>query len=91
MYFLIEDDDFQRNIILFQINVSANIKKEFDSERVYKNYLKTKIKSHGDEVTDIYEKKVPNLDSNQTCLVVISLDSALKKGDNYYRQVFLRV
>ena len=28
------------------------------------------------------------MDSNQTCLVVISLDSALKKDDNYYLQVF---
>ena len=31
--------------------VSADIKKELDSEPVYnKNYLKTKIKSHGDEL-----------------------------------------
>ena len=38
--------------------VSADIKKEFDSEPVYnKNFLKTKIKSHGDEVTDFYDKK----------------------------------
>ena len=37
--------------------VSADIKKEFDSEPVYKkNYLETKIKSHGDEVTDFYDK-----------------------------------
>ena len=30
------------------------------------------------------------LDSNHTCLVVISLDSALNKNDNYYWQVFLK-
>ena len=30
------------------------------------------------------------MDSNYTCLVVISLDSALKKDDNYYQQVFLK-
>ena len=29
------------------------------------------------------------IDSNHTCLAVISLDSALKKGINYYFQVFL--
>ena len=29
------------------------------------------------------------IDSNHTCLAVISLDSALKKGINYYLQVFL--
>ena len=34
-------------------------------------------------------KKIPKLDSNHTCLAVISLDSALKEDDNYYLQVFL--
>ena len=28
--------------------------------------------------------------SNHTCLAVISMDSALKKDDNYYPQVFLK-
>ena len=37
--------------------VSADVKKKFDSEPVYKkNYLNTKIKSHGDEITDFYDK-----------------------------------
>ena len=52
--------------------------------------MKTKIKFHGNEVTDFYDKKIPKLDSNHTCLAVISLDSALKKDDNYYPQVFLK-
>ena len=52
--------------------------------------MKTKINSHGDEVTDFYDKKNPKLDSNHTCLAVISLDSALKKDDNYYLEVFLK-
>ena len=52
--------------------------------------MKTKIKFHGDEVTDVYDKKVPKVDSNHTCLAVISLDSALKKDDNYYPQVLLK-
>ena len=30
------------------------------------------------------------VDSNHTCLAVISLDSALKKDENYYPQVFLK-
>ena len=38
--------------------VSANIKKEFDSEPFYnKNFLKTKLKSYGDNATDFYDKK----------------------------------
>ena len=30
------------------------------------------------------------MDSNHTCLAVISLDSVLKKDDNYHLQVFLK-
>ena len=72
--------------------VSADIKKEFDSEPVYnKNYLKTKIRSHGNEVTDFYDKKFPKLYlsyHNHTCLPVISLDSALKEMTVIIRKFF---
>ena len=68
IYFLILDD------------ISHDIIKEFDRKPVYnKNHWKTKIKPHGNEVTDFYDKEVPKLDSNHTCLAVISLNSALKK------------
>ena len=36
----------------------------------------------------IFTIKIRKLDSNHTCLAVISLDSAFKKDDNYYPQVF---
>ena len=52
--------------------------------------MKTKIKSHGDEVTNFYGKKIPKLDSNYTCLALIILESALKKDENYSPQVFLK-
>ena len=51
--------------------------------------MKTKIKCHGDEVTDFYDTKILKLDAN-TCLAVISLDSTLKKDGNYYPEVFLK-
>ena len=35
-------------------------------------------------------KEIPKVDSNHTCSAVISLDSALKKDDHYYPQVFLK-
>ena len=54
--------------------------KKIDSEPVYnKELFKTKIKTHGDDVQDFYDKKIPKVDSNHTCLAAISLDSALKK------------
>ena len=49
--------------------------------------MKTKIKFHGNEVTDFYDKKIPKLDSDHTCLAVISLDPLFKKNDSY-PQVF---
>ena len=91
MYFFIEDGDLLEKHNTIWDKVSADIKQKFDSEPVYnKIFLKTKIKSHGDEVSDFYDKKIPKVDSNHTCLEIISLDSALNKDGNYYPQVFLK-
>ena len=58
MYFLIKDDNLLEKYNTIWGNVSGDVKKEFNSEPVYnKNYLKTKIKSHGDKVTDFTIKK----------------------------------
>ena len=82
---LIKDDSLPGKCNTIWDEVSADIIKEFDNEPVY-----DKIKSHDDEVTEFYDKKIPKLDSNCTCLAVISLDSSLKKDDSYYLQVFLK-
>ena len=56
--FMMEDDDLLEEYNTIWDKVSADIKREFHSEPVYnKNYLKTKVKSHGNEVTDFYDKK----------------------------------
>ena len=52
--------------------------------------MKTKIQSHGDDVTDFYDKQITKVDSNHSCLPVTSLDSALKKDENYCLLVFLK-
>ena len=89
MYFLIEDDELLEKYNAILDKVSVDTKKEFDSEIVYnKEFLKTKIKYHGDEVTFFYDKEIIKVDFNHTCLALISLDSALKKDENYYPQVF---
>ena len=36
------------------------------------------------------DKKTFKVESNHTCSAVITLDSALKKDDNYYLQVFFK-
>ena len=77
---LIKDDDLLEQYNAIWDKVSADMKKEFDSEPVCnKEFLKTKIKSHGDEVTDFYFKEIPKVDSKLTCLAVISLDFAQKR------------
>ena len=48
------------------------------------------MKSHGHEVTYFYDKEIPKVGSNQTCLVVISQDFVLKKDESYSLQVFLK-
>ena len=86
---MIEDDDLLEKHNTIWDKVSVDIKKEFDSEPVYNNiFLKAKIKFHGGEVTGFYNKKITKVDSNHTCLAVISLDSALKNDDNYYPKCF---
>ena len=58
MNFLIEGDDLLGKYNTIWGKFRADIKKEFDSEPIYdKTFLKTKIKSRGDEVTDFYDKK----------------------------------
>ena len=58
MYFLIEDVELLGKYNTIWDKVSVDIKKEFDIKPVYnKEFLKTKVKSHGDEVTDFYDKK----------------------------------
>ena len=57
MYFLIEDVDLLEKKNSIWDKVSADVKKEFDSEPVYnKGFLKTKIKPHGDRVTGFHDK-----------------------------------
>ena len=58
MYFLIEDYKLLEKCNTIWDKFSADIRKEFKSEHICnKNYLYPKIKSHGDEVTYIYDKK----------------------------------
>ena len=43
-----------------------------------------KKKLDGDEATDSHEKNVVKLDSNHTCLAIMSLKSAIEKDENSY-------
>ena len=85
MYFLIEADNLLEKYSTIWSKVNANIKKEFDSERVYrKNFIKTKIKFYGDVVRNFYDKEIPKVDSYHTSLAVINF------LNYYYPQMFLK-
>ena len=89
VYFLIGDDYLLGKYNNIWDNVSAEINKERDGEPVYNiKFLKTRIKSYGNEITDFHDKVVHQVYSSLTCLPVISLDSALNKNGNYHLQVF---
>ena len=91
VYFLIKDDDLLEEYNTIWVKVSADIGKGFDNQPVYnKEYLKTKIKSHDDKITDFFDKEISKVDSIYTCLTVISLDFVLKNDESYYSQVFLK-
>ena len=52
---------------------------------IIKNFLKTNIKSHSDEVTYFYHKEILMVESSHNCLAVITLDSTIKRDKNYHR------
>ena len=87
--FLIEDGDLLEKYNTIWDKLNADFKKDFDSDPAYnKQFLKIKIKRHGDE--DFYNTDIHKVDSNHTCLAVISLDSGLKKDGNCSPQVVLK-
>ena len=45
---------------------------------------KVLIFENQNKISDFYDEEIPNVDSNYTCLAVISLETALKKDENYY-------
>ena len=93
IYFLMKDDDLLEKYNTIWDKVCSDIKKEFDSEPVFynKEFLKTKIKSHGDEITEFHDENIAKVDSRHICLAVITLDSTLRKYDLLSASVFERM
>ena len=91
MYLLIEDDDLLGEYNTIWDQVSAYIQKEFESKLAYdKNFLKTKKSLMVMKLKIFTIKKLLKWTLITTCLLVIILDSALKKVENCYPQVFLK-
>ena len=60
MYFLIENNDLLEKYNAIWDKISADIKENL----IVRLFLKTKIKSRGDEATDFCDKEIPKVGSN---------------------------
>ena len=80
-YFLIKNYD-----LLDKYNI-----KEFESKPVYKKqFLKTRVKSYGNEATDLHDNEIYKVGSDGTCSAIINIDSALKKDEKLHPPAFLK-
>ena len=73
---------FCKNMLLFGTKSVLILKKNSIARLSAKNILKIKMKS--DKAIDFHDKGISKVDSNHTCLAVISFDSALNKDRHYY-------
>ena len=90
MRFLIEYEELLGKYDDVWNKVSNSMKKEFDSEPTFNEwFLNTKITSYGDVTRDFYDKEIPKVGCNYTCLWVILVNFVFLKEKNYYPQVFL--
>ena len=76
--------------MVFGIESATVLKKNLISNlSSTKLFWNSENKPYGDESTNIHDKELPKVDSNYTCLAVISFDSVFKMDafKNYYRQL----
>ena len=88
---MIKDDELLEKYNKIWEKVKNSIKKELDSEPVYKEkYLKAKAKSYNGKIkTNFHNNKIPKVGSQSICLSVILINSNFRTCKNYYPLVFL--
>ena len=93
MSFKVSDDKLLKKYAKIWQKVSSLMDTEFDSEPAYGDndeYMKTKIKLHGDKVNTIFQGK-KGLKENEwyKYLSLIMLDSVIRVNKKYYPQTLL--
>ena len=72
MYFLIKVDKLLEKYNTFWDRGSTDMKKDFDGKSAYnKNFLKTKIKSHGYEVADMKKKMMKKMKKRRILMMLV--------------------
>ena len=91
MSLLMKDDELLEAYNKIWEKVRNSIKKEFDSEPVYREkYLETKIKSYTRKINANFQgNKVLKKGSQCICLSVLLIYAVFRTYKNYYPQVFL--
>ena len=87
----IEDDQLLETYNDIWSKVSNSIKKEYKNTIYNKKFLKTKISSYDQVATDFRNDEIPKVDSNYTCLAVMSQSVLFLKKDENYPQVLLDI
>ena len=93
MSFKASDKELLKKYTKICERVSSLMNMKFDSEPIYgdnNKYIKTKIKSYGDEInTNFQGKNIPKENVLCKCLSLIMLDSVIKASKKYYLQTLL--
>ena len=62
MYFFVKDDELLEKYNSIWNKVNNRIKEKLDCEPIYNNiFFKIKIRSYGDEATDLHDKETPKV------------------------------
>ena len=88
--FLVDDEKLWKtyNKIWSELNVTIG-KKIYKDQVFEKKYMKTKIKSYNNTITEDFNGKAPTDGIKCICLSAIVINSVVKLGKNYYSQTFL--
>ena len=84
------------NYIKIWEKISNLIDRKFDSEPVYGDYIKTKVKMYGDKINTIFRNnKIPKQNVSYKCLPVIMLDSVIRTNKrtflkHFWKNVYMR-
>ena len=88
--FLVDDEKLWKTYNKIWSELNVTIGKNIYKDQVFeKKYMKTKIKSYNNTITEDFNGKAPTDGIKWICLSAIVINSVVKLGKNYYSQTFL--
>ena len=91
MSFKVNDNKMLKSYTKIWKRISDLMNIKFDSEPVYGDSVKTKIKTYEDRINIIFhDNKMAKQNVSYKCLPVIILDSVIRTNKKYFRQILLK-